>query len=163
MIEEIGDRVRLAVAHVMGEALPEPVAVQIVESVVPDMQVLSEVEVQSEPTLFALEGSESTAVVEEGVEKAVSAELADDAVPVQIESAEMAMDTVPTAVQKDSLPDLGGLVLVQTSQSALQAAVAYEPPQIVKGLRRSEVKTVQEETLLSGPLEQVETRNIDAE
>ena len=163
MIEEIGDRVRLAVAHVMGEALPEPVAVQIVESVVPDMQVLSEVEVQSEPTLFALEGSESTAVVEEGVEKAVSAELADDAVPVQIESAEMAMDTVPTAVQKDSLPDLGGLVLVQTNQSALQAAIAYEQPQIVKGLRRSEVKTVQEETLLSGPLEQVETRNIDAE
>ena len=153
MIDEIGDRVRLAVAHVMGEALPEPVAVQIIEPAV------SAAEVQNEPVLFALEGDERSAVAENTV---VEETEPDEAAPVGVETADAEADAAQAVAESDGLPDLGGLVMVQTSQSALQAVMAYEQPEIAKGPRRSDVKVVQEETLPTGPLEQVETRNLHA-
>ncbi len=147
MVDEIGDRVRLAVAHVMGESLPKPVAVQIIEQAVPAA------EPQEEPVLLALEGSEQ---VVDGGAAAAETDLLD---PIKTQEAgyEIAAAAELAVDENNSLPDLGGLVLVQTKRGA----VAYEQPEIVKGPRRSEVKVVQEEDLMSGPLEQVETRNLN--
>ena len=149
MIEEVGDRVRLAVAHVMGEALPEPVAVQIVEPQEPVVEAQTE-----EPVLFALEGDDEQTVASVASVDEVVAETAVDTQPQ-----EPVVAAASPAAQNDSLPDLGDLILVQTSQSALKAVAAYEQPSIAKGPRRSEVRIEQTEPVEIGPLEQIETKS----
>ena len=104
--------------------------------------------------MFALEGDDEQTVASElSVDEAV-AETAVDTKPQ-----EPVIAAVSSATQNDSLPDLGDLILVQTSQSALQAVAAYEQPSIAKGPRRSEVRIEQAEAVEIGPLELIETKS----
>ncbi|MFV2029976.1 Rne/Rng family ribonuclease [Neisseria sp. S1] len=190
MIEEVGDKVRNAVAHVLGGAAEEPVAVPVpmaVDVVVPQADtpidkpvtiVLPAVSDEADNVavgLFAIEDdisveteenipeetivNEAAAKVQKAVAQLIGIEAEDDKKPseelmkeqfVQESSSSALTNSASSSVVQES--DLGGLILVQTSIEALEAAKQMPALELPKGLRRSDlpktIETIHEEQSL---------------
>ena len=182
MIDEAGDKVRNAVAHVFGEAVEAPVAVSVPAAAVAQPEAVQEtVQIDAAtPLLFAIEAdeapaqaapvaadeqvmvSDAAAQVKQAVaqlfEQASVAAVDEDAVPVApVAVAQSQPEAV--AVRADFAGfDLGGLVLVQTRVEALAAAAAAPQPEAEPALRRADLPKAAIDAAPDMPLVQVETR-----
>ena len=181
MIDEAGDKVRNAVAHVFGEAVEAPVAVSVPAAAVAQPEAVQEtVQIDAAtPLLFAIEAdeapaqaapvaadeqvmvSDAAAQVKQAVaqlfEQAPVAAVDEDAVPVA--PVAVAQPEAAVAVRADFAGfDLGGLVLVQTRVEALAAAAAAPQPEAEPALRRADLPKAAADDAPDMPLVQVETR-----
>ena len=182
MIDEAGDKVRNAVAHVFGEAVEAPVAVSVPAAAVAQPEAVPEIaqiEAAVSPLLFAIEAdeapahatpvaadeqvmvSDAAAQVKQAVaqlfEQAPVAAVDEDAVPVA--PVAVAQPEAAVAVRADFAGfDLGGLVLVQTRVEALAAAAATPQPEAEPALRRADLPKAAADDAPDMPLVQVETR-----
>ena len=181
MIDEAGDKVRNAVAHVFGEAVEAPVAVSVPAAAVAQPEAVQEtVQIDAAtPLLFAIEAdeapaqaapvaadeqvmvSDAAAQVKQAVaqlfEQAPVAAVDEDAVPVA--PVAVAQPEAAVAVRADFAGfDLGGLVLVQTRVEALAAAAAAPQPEAEPALRRADLPKAAADAAPDMPLVQVETR-----
>ena len=181
MIDEAGDKVRNAVAHVFGEAVEAPVAVSVPAAAVAQPEAVQEtVQIDAAtPLLFAIEAdeapaqaapvaadeqvmvSDAAAQVKQAVaqlfEQAPVAAVDEDAVPVA--PVAVAQPEAAVAVRADFAGfDLGGLVLVQTRVEALAAAAATPQPEAEPALRRADLPKAAADDAPDMPLVQVETR-----
>ncbi|VEE99013.1 Rne/Rng family ribonuclease [Neisseria canis] len=181
MIAAVGDRVRDAVAHVFGENKAAPVVVSVTGfeeevSNAPLVITIPEPVVDvpaSVSVLFALEEDEDAAIIAQSSAKVKEAvrlilgevEVAAGETAPQAEQPEPKQDTPAKPKRKAAAPkskkpelDLGGLVLVQTDNSALAAAAQAEQPELPKGRRRSDVpRPAAQDSEAGEPLQQVET------
>lgn len=195
MIEEVGDKVRNAVAHVLGGVEEQPVAVSVpmpVDMVAPQADesvdkpvtiVLPAVTDEADNVaveLFAIEDDivveteenlpEQTVVheaatrVKEAVAQLVGIEAEDDEKPSEIVEQQSAKEVSGHVLTEAVLhevaaepADLGGLILVQTSIEALEAARHIPIVELPKGLRRSDLPKTMEAMHEDQPLIQVET------
>lgn len=183
MIDEAGDKVRNAVAHVFGEAVEAPVAVSVPAAAVAQPEAVPEIaqiEAAVSPLLFAIEADEAPAhatpvAADEQVMVSDAAAQVKQAVAQLFEQAPVAAvdeDAVPVApvAVAQSQPaaavvhadfagfDLGGLVLVQTRVEALAAAAATPQPEAEPALRRADLPKAAADDAPDMPLVQVETR-----
>ena len=182
MIDEAGDKVRNAVAHVFGEAVEAPVAVSVPAAAVAQPEAVQEtVQIDAAtPLLFAIEADEAPAqaapvAADEQVMVSDAAAQVKQAVAQLFEQAPVAAvdeDAVPVApvAVAQSQPaaavvhadfagfDLGGLVLVQTRVEALAAAAATPQPEAEPALRRADLPKAAADDAPDMPLVQVETR-----
>ena len=175
MIEEVGDRVRSAVAHVLGEAEPEPLTIPVRQVALAEPvaeEVVVGIEAAGNPVLFAIDSADDDIVIanSQRVESAVahvlapeaSAPAASEALLMPIgdvdESDEMSPTEPPVAAPVLSEPDLGDLVLVQTNPEALAAASKQVQPELPKGLRRADVPPVVADEVPTEAMVQVETK-----
>ena len=182
MIDEAGDKVRNAVAHVFGEAVEAPVAVSVPAAAVAQPEAVPEIaqiEAAVSPLLFAIEAdeapahatpvaadeqvmvSDAAAQVKQAVaqlfEQAPVAAVDEEAVPVA--PVAVAQPEAAVAVRADFAGfDLGGLVLVQTRVEALAAAAAAPQPEAEPALRRADLPKAAADDAPDMPLVQVETR-----
>ena len=181
MIDEAGDKVRNAVAHVFGEAVEAPVAVSVPAAAVAQPKAVQEtVQIDAAtPLLFAIEAdeapaqaapvaadeqvmvSDAAAQVKQAVaqlfEQAPVAAVDEEAVPVA--PVAVAQPEAAVAVRADFAGfDLGGLVLVQTRVEALAAAAATPQPEAEPALRRADLPKAAADDAPDMPLVQVETR-----
>ena len=183
MIDEAGDKVRNAVAHVFGEAVEAPVAVSVPAAAVAQPEAVPEIaqiEAAVSPLLFAIEADEAPAhatpvAADEQVMVSDAAAQVKQAVAQLFEQApvaavdEEAVPVAPVAVAQSQPAaavvhadfagfDLGGLVLVQTRVEALAAAAATPQPEAEPALRRADLPKAAADDAPDMPLVQVETR-----
>ena len=182
MIDEAGDKVRNAVAHVFGEAVEAPVAVSVPAAAVAQPEAVQEtVQIDAAtPLLFAIEADEAPAqaapvAADEQVMVSDAAAQVKQAVAQLFEQApvaavdEEAVPVAPVAVAQSQPAaavvhadfagfDLGGLVLVQTRVEALAAAAATPQPEAEPALRRADLPKAAADDAPDMPLVQVETR-----
>ena len=183
MIDEAGDKVRNAVAHVFGEAVEAPVAVSVPAAAVAQPEAVPEIaqiEAAVSPLLFAIEADEAPAhatpvAADEQVMVSDAAAQVKQAVAQLFEQApvaavdEEAVPVAPVAVAQSQPAaavvhadfagfDLGGLVLVQTRVEALAAAAATPQPEAEPALRRADLPKAAADDAPDIPLVQVETR-----
>ena len=182
MIDEAGDKVRNAVAHVFGEAVEAPVAVSVPAAAVAQPKAVQEtVQIDAAtPLLFAIEADEAPAqaapvAADEQVMVSDAAAQVKQAVAQLFEQApvaavdEEAVPVAPVAVAQSQPAaavvhadfagfDLGGLVLVQTRVEALAAAAATPQPEAEPALRRADLPKAAADDAPDMPLVQVETR-----
>ena len=183
MIDEAGDKVRNAVAHVFGEAVEAPVAVSVPAAAVAQPEAVPEIaqiEAAVSPLLFAIEADEAPAhatpvAADEQVMVSDAAAQVKQAVAQLFEQApvaavdEEAVPVAPVAVAQSQPAaavvhadfagfDLGGLVLVQTRVEALAAAAAAPQPEAEPALRRADLPKAAADDAPDMPLVQVETR-----
>ena len=183
MIDEAGDKVRNAVAHVFGEAVEAPVAVSVPAAAVAQPEAVQEtVQIDAAtPLLFAIEAdeapaqaapvaadeqvmvSDAAAQVKQAVaqlfEQAPVAAVDEDAVPVAPVAVAQSQPEAAVVVRADFAGfDLGGLVLVQTRVEALAAAAAAPQPEAEPALRRADLPKAAADAAPDMPLVQVETR-----
>ena len=182
MIDEAGDKVRNAVAHVFGEAVEAPVAVSVPAAAVAQPEAVPEIaQIEAAtPLLFAIEADEAPAhatpvAADEQVMVSDAAAQVKQAVAQLFEQApvaavdEEAVPVAPVAVAQSQPAaavvhadfagfDLGGLVLVQTRVEALAAAAATPQPEAEPALRRADLPKAAADDAPDMPLVQVETR-----
>ncbi len=173
MIEEVGDRVRSAVAHVLGEAEPEPLTIPIRQAAVaePVAEAVVGIEAADSAVLFAIDSEDDDIVAanSQRVASAVAhvlapeapAPAAGEALLTPIEDAdepEEVQQTAPVPAADVSVMDLGDLVLVQTSQEALAAASQQVQPELPKGLRRADVPPAETDVVSTEAMVQIETK-----
>ena len=183
MIDEAGDKVRNAVAHVFGEAVEAPVAVSVPAAAVAQPEAAQET-VQAEaaaPLLFAIEADDVSAqaapvvadeqsmvsdaaaqvrqAVAQLVEQVPVAAVDEGAVPAAPVVVAVAQAQSEAAVARTDFTgfDLGGLVLVQTRVEALAAAAAAPQPEAEPALRRADLPKAAAHAAPDMPLVQVET------
>ena len=177
MIDEAGDKVRNAVAHVFGEAVEAPVAVAVPAAAAPQAEAVQIDAAVAAPLLFAIEADDASAqaapvvadeqamvsdaaaqvkqAVAQLLEQVPVAAVDEDAVPVAPVAVAQAQAAV--AVRADFTGfDLGGLVLVQTRVEALAAAAPQ--PEAEPALRRADLPKAVAHAAPDMPLVQVETR-----
>ena len=177
MIDEAGDKVRNAVAHVFGEAVEAPVAVAVPAAAAPQAEAVQIDAAAAAPLLFAIEADDASAqaapvvadeqamvsdaaaqvkqAVAQLLEQVPVAAVDEDAVPVAPVAVAQAQAAV--AVRADFTGfDLGGLVLVQTRVEALAAAAPQ--PEAEPALRRADLPKAVAHAAPDMPLVQVETR-----
>ena len=183
MIDEAGDKVRNAVAHVFGEAVEAPVAVSVPAAAVAQPEAVQEtVQIDAAtPLLFAIEADDVSAqaapvvadeqsmvsdaaaqvrqAVAQLVEQVPVAAVDEGAVPAAPVVVAVAQAQSEAAVARTDFTgfDLGGLVLVQTRVEALAAAAAAPQPEAEPALRRADLPKAAAHAAPDMPLVQVET------
>ena len=181
MVNEVGDIVRDAVAHVMGEPKASAVRVNVSVPIASDSVVNVPIQVASShqddqvTQAAALVTAAVDAIVEKSEQPSTLFAIEDDEPRVLdviepdvsvseltgIECEEV-IEATPQVVQNQSSAlvfDLGDLVFVQTEPQALEAAQSQPQADKTPSLRRSDSPPVEVATTDSAPLVQVETSN----
>ena len=181
MVNEVGDIVRDAVAHVMGEPKASAVRVNVSVPIASDSVVNVPIQVASShqddqvTQAAALVTAAVDAIVEKSEQPSTLFAIEDDEPRVLdviepdvsvseltgIECEEV-IEATPQVVQNQSSAlvfDLGDLVFVQTEPQALEAAQSQPQADKTPSLRRSDLPPVEVATTDSAPLVQVETSN----
>ena len=179
MIDEAGDKVRNAVAHVFGEAVEAPVAVAVPAAAAPQAEAVQIDAAVAAPLLFAIEADDASAqaapvvadeqamvsdaaaqvkqAVAQLLEQVPVAAVDEDAVPVAPVAVAQSQPEAAVVVRADFAGfDLGGVVLVQTRGEALAAAAPQ--PEAEPALRRADLPKAVAHAAPDMPLVQVETR-----
>ena len=161
MIDEAGDKVRTAVAHVFGETAAghapqeadteQPLVITLPAAEAPEQAVAVNEEAPLVVTLSPIEEEESASEWVVVVEDEAAAEPADTPAEPPVAQAQR-----PAPSTAAVLPE--GMVLVHTRADALAAAAQAEQPQQPQGLRRADVPRSETVHTAAAEMVQVETR-----